>query len=81
MRKQGKRLTNTKARAMSEQELFQELHACFIEKMGDDNLSPEEETCLRRLAEDIKGNLYTWSQVEGAMVPGWRPCDDILSQG
>jgi hypothetical protein len=81
MRKQGKRLTNTKARTMSEQELCQELRACFIEKTGDADLSPEEEACLRRLVEDIKGNAYTWSQVEGAIVPGWRPGDNILSSG
>ena len=82
MSKRERRLSNVEARGLSRQELIGELRACFLEKAepaGD--LTAQEEMCLERLAEDIEGNVYTWSQVEGAMIPGWRPCDDILSQG
>lgn len=71
---------NARAQGVTEEELFQQLRSRFIEGGGDD-LSPEEERCLRRIAGDIKGNVYTRSQVERAMARGWRPCDDLLSQG
>ena len=45
----------------------------FCEQKNRD-LSEEDEECLRRVAEDIRGNVVTWSKVQGAIDDGdWEP--------
>lgn len=65
---------------MSEEDLFQQLRNSF-EQAGGDDLSPEEERCLRSVAGEIKVKRYTRSQIERRIKDGWRPCEDVLSQG
>jgi hypothetical protein len=81
MSEQDARRGGAGAQESSEEELFQELRAYFTDEAGGAGLSPEEERCLRRVAGDVRGRVYTRSQVERAIERGWRPCEDLLSQG
>jgi hypothetical protein len=67
------RLTNSAARKLEQEELFQELKECFTEKNRREP-SAEESRGLREAAEWIKGNSVPWRQFErGIMDETWAP--------
>jgi hypothetical protein len=78
------RLTNSAARKLQSEELFQELHNCFAERNGRAP-SEEERKGLREAAEWVEGNLAEWRLFErGINDETWDPAKgarDILSAG
>jgi hypothetical protein len=73
LKKREYRLTNSAARNLPLEELFQELRDCFAEKSGHQP-SEEEATGLREAAEWIKENQAGWRTFErGIEDETWDP--------
>jgi hypothetical protein len=66
MSKRVRTLTNVTAKKKSEEELIQLLTDLFIE-VENRSPNPEEARGLEEAVEWMKGNLITWSIVEGGL--------------
>jgi hypothetical protein len=69
------RLTNSAARKLDQEQLFQELKECFSEKNRREPSEAESEG-LREAAMWIKGNEANWRAFErGIEDETWNPAD------